>query len=62
MCEYCEESREILFRIFNGYISLTVNSNNLVCAIDDDCYMMGIVKIHYCPMCGKKLEVSDDTE
>ena len=69
MCEYCEGKESVVIASIDGdfevynliYIENGVIFSNIQAFGDDvECS----AKIHYCPMCGKKLvmEVQDDTE
>lgn len=60
MCEYCEsqEPKEIFGDTYN---ILMVQKNELYFLSregDEDYELSG--KIHYCPMCGRKLKEADD--
>ena len=55
MCEYCESNKKIDFY----FAELWIDDNDLL--LDDGGQVMS-TPISYCPMCGQKLEVLDDTE
>ena len=54
MCEYCEEPKRPIEE--QGNFGLWMLGADLVI---NHSFGQTLAKIHYCPMCGKKLEVSD---
>ena len=57
MCEYCEEYRKPLDKQDN--FSVWMLGSDMVVRHS---FGQTLVPVNFCPMCGKKLEASDDTE
>ena len=70
MCEYCENNQSVFEREKRNDKTRTVDTTDAV--IERGClhveveigYALSVfdIPINYCPMCGQKLEVQDDTE
>ena len=56
MCKYCEEGYELGFGRYERH---TIKSNKVyIRPIEEGC--IAVLKINYCPMCGKKLKEGEN--
>lgn len=60
MCKYCDEYMDIPVEVFRTYHDNNANIKVYIewhgLHIECDNYAEAIVKIEFCPMCGKKLK------